>query len=179
MQGKSKVQSPLEASKAVFQDTTPFLCNFALLSFENSRFLDYIIVFFEYAQLISQGFLINCLLYLPENETGDVLQKFVITPFEPLVPGYLVLDFQEESTRSLIVLGFAFLLMMGKFSLFAYCINIAKNQRISGKENKKFCGEIMELDFYITRKNALFIHNFFLGLCSLSGNTRRNHLFRN
>jgi len=129
MASKIRFQTSLDASKAVFQDTVPWMCKFALLSFQSSRLLDYITLCADYLQLISQAFLNNSIMFRPVDERNSLLHKIFVSPFEPFTPGRFFFVFDSWSLNCLIVLPILAALLVLRTLLFIYCLIKANTQR--------------------------------------------------
>ena len=129
MTSKGKSQTPLEASKVVFQETVPFLCRFALLSFQNSRSLDSLLLVLEHAQVLAQGLLTNCIILKATNESSSLLHNIVIPPFEPLAPGHFVTSLNNWKTTASVVLTSLTVLLFLRYMLLIYCLILARKKR--------------------------------------------------
>ncbi len=112
----------------LYNNQLPSFTQFSLLSFQNSRFSDFVeglILILEFIQLIAQSLLLNPASYDNNaNEPDPDYIQGIMYFAKVFLPGYWI-SFDDESSSSMIILFIVFAFMMLKFLLFGYVIALA------------------------------------------------------
>jgi len=112
----------------LYDNQLPSFTQFSLLSFQNSRFSDFVeglILLLEFVQLIAQSLLLNPASYDNHaNEPDPDYIQGIMYFAKVFLPGYWI-SYEDGNSSSLIILFIVFALMMLKFLLFGYVVALA------------------------------------------------------
>jgi len=116
----------LKYLSSVCEDTTPFKTRFAVISTNKAKYphiLDIILLFIEYAQLVSQSIIINYNSF-PNQEISGI-SRVVLKFAQTLTPGCLF-TLRREGVFNTEILIILMLWIVAKYLLFIYIVLICK-----------------------------------------------------